>query len=497
MLYALTRKEAKNVAHWLEIYIKHYGCPEILHCDNGREFLGAVLLLAKRRHIKLVHGRPRTPRVQGLVEQGNATSKAKITKWIAQTGNSKWHLAPDEVSWQMNNQSAKGLPSKLTPERVFSCRRSRKLPKTDKKQDALLASISEEEINNFSLNDKTDVPLNIQNALDSLPSITYENELDMDPESLAGLELVDLDVDQLNEAIDRQDEAIREHQDHRREVMKQQYAGTHQIRKFRAGDLVFLRIPEEDRADLDDRRILCRVIEEKREDQYLLQTQFGCLNRQYPTSELNAVPEGSEEIGTTLDNAPKTEITLHAAARKNSRSDKRSVSCKCKGKCGTRKCICLKEQVKCTQYCHKADRGKCLNLATIQGGTEAAKVRDTEVSEISEITEAAEATGDTIVLTERRKRAGTSTVVAPAAAKKQRGDQQITLSQTDPIFGPLSRQAEQRRRLREQQEAKAARGRQQQQEAEVEGQQGGQQGSGSNGGKGKRRSSRSRSKSRK
>lgn len=63
-------------------------------------------------------------------------------------------------------------------------------------------------------------------------------------------------------------------------------------------------------------------------------------------------------------------ITLHAAAEKQSTSDRVSISCNCKNKCQGR-CRCLKNQVKCSVYCH-ADDHDCGNLSTLDTRTEIA-----------------------------------------------------------------------------------------------------------------------------
>lgn len=58
--------------------MRHLDIPEILQYDNGREFESALLVFFKKHNIKLINGRPRTPRTQGLVEQANAVVKDKL-----------------------------------------------------------------------------------------------------------------------------------------------------------------------------------------------------------------------------------------------------------------------------------------------------------------------------------------------------------------------------------------------------------------------------------
>ena len=82
-LFAQTSKDAAECATSLGIFIKFMGYPEICQSDNGREFKGILLILLKRHGIKIKYGRPRTPRTQGLVEQGNSVVKDKLCKWVS------------------------------------------------------------------------------------------------------------------------------------------------------------------------------------------------------------------------------------------------------------------------------------------------------------------------------------------------------------------------------------------------------------------------------
>lgn len=49
-----------------------------MQSDNGREFKGVMRELLLRYRVKIINGRPRTSRTQGLVEQANGTVKQKI-----------------------------------------------------------------------------------------------------------------------------------------------------------------------------------------------------------------------------------------------------------------------------------------------------------------------------------------------------------------------------------------------------------------------------------
>lgn len=89
--YPMSRKTKKNVVKHLVTWINHYGAPEILQSDNGREFCNdLVTALANQHGFKIKHGLPRTPRVQGLVEQANGTMKTRLSKWRLSHSDQPW-----------------------------------------------------------------------------------------------------------------------------------------------------------------------------------------------------------------------------------------------------------------------------------------------------------------------------------------------------------------------------------------------------------------------
>ncbi len=51
---------------------------DILQSDNGSEFKRVCLEFVKSFGLRVINGRPRTLRTQGLVEQANGTVKTRI-----------------------------------------------------------------------------------------------------------------------------------------------------------------------------------------------------------------------------------------------------------------------------------------------------------------------------------------------------------------------------------------------------------------------------------
>ena len=55
-LFPLKSKTAVEVAGQMAVWIRCYGVPEILQCDNGREFKGVLLILLQKHGIKVCNG---------------------------------------------------------------------------------------------------------------------------------------------------------------------------------------------------------------------------------------------------------------------------------------------------------------------------------------------------------------------------------------------------------------------------------------------------------
>ena len=75
ILFPLMHKSAQEVALNLQDRVfSVVGVPRILHSDNGREFVNNIVHTVTKEwpgDVVIVNGRPRNPKCQGLVEQGN------------------------------------------------------------------------------------------------------------------------------------------------------------------------------------------------------------------------------------------------------------------------------------------------------------------------------------------------------------------------------------------------------------------------------------------
>ena len=82
-----------------------FGFSTILHSDNGREFNSKKMAeFCKTHKIKQVHGAPRTPTTQGLVERNNRTVKENMKNIITKKNDEevKWCKTLSEAAYKKN-----------------------------------------------------------------------------------------------------------------------------------------------------------------------------------------------------------------------------------------------------------------------------------------------------------------------------------------------------------------------------------------------------------
>lgn len=115
---ALETNKAVEVADAIAKWIGHFEPPEILQCDNGREFKGVLLILLKKYGVKVVNGRPRTPSTQGLLEQANGTVKSRLRAWKEDTRSKVWARAFPDIRLKMNH-AIHGATGKFPYEVMF------------------------------------------------------------------------------------------------------------------------------------------------------------------------------------------------------------------------------------------------------------------------------------------------------------------------------------------------------------------------------------------
>ncbi len=191
----MTSKRASEITYYISLFVRHLEIPGILQCDNGRKFKGTLLLFLKKRNIRLINRRPRTPQMQGLVEQANTVVKDKITKWQAVNGSGNWASALTEIFDAINNQTHESLPAGVTPMQLMFFRKSNsrktRIVYGSEEDKRVLCQISSDDIDNFceqtksskSKARKTNLDHQIEEALNIIPLEECDVQEDSDPEN--------------------------------------------------------------------------------------------------------------------------------------------------------------------------------------------------------------------------------------------------------------------------------------------------------------------------
>ena len=153
---------------------------------------------------------------------------------------------------------------------------------------------------------------------------------------------------------------------HARREMTSKYNKYHRFQSFVVGQYVTAIISRLDRAATDNNRILCRIVDNAGSNEqpgYELRFLHGLLKGLHPTSALAAVSTAVQQSQGNPISINKTgnEITLAHAASQASTSNKVGVSRNCKTGCGTRRCRCYRNDLKCSIYCHNTECD-CSNL---------------------------------------------------------------------------------------------------------------------------------------
>ncbi|CAG2194545.1 unnamed protein product [Mytilus edulis] len=117
------RKSAIEVAHNLKVHVfSVIGVPFILQHYNGREFgndiIRETIKIWPGGNVKIITGRPRHPRTQGLVEQVHNSLHRLLAAKRSENPGSGWLEHLYEVQYSLNTQHHSSI--KVTPyEAVF------------------------------------------------------------------------------------------------------------------------------------------------------------------------------------------------------------------------------------------------------------------------------------------------------------------------------------------------------------------------------------------
>ena len=364
-LYPLANKEAKTVANAMTYWLSAFGPPSIVQSDNGREFKGAFKELLLRYGIRIINGRPRTPRTQGLVEQANGIVKQKIIAWKRENGVPGWATALPAVALQINRTVQRA--NKKTPYEVVFGQEMRREERVPIRARAAMPILDEDLLQEEDLaepSENEELTTQIMSELEEEDGL--QESLDQTLESSESEAAVQQSLTIRQQQKNTCNAEVRVNQSQAAAVMVTKYSKRHDIQVFSAGDLVSIAIPRLDRGPLDDRRVLGRIRSVPREDKYEVETLHGIVETLLPTSELLPIPS---EIQFVLPPGQANKVSLHHIAAQEAASDVVQTSCNCKKLCKSRRCACRNAGLKCSVACH-ADEHDCQNMLPIAQRTE-------------------------------------------------------------------------------------------------------------------------------
>ena len=101
-------KTVIEVARALCSIFREYGCPKIIHSDNGKEFVANVVTsMCSNLGIAKIHGRPYHPQSQGQVESLNKKVKqfiaARLLSFSPDQQSDVWPWLLPEAAHFLNN----------------------------------------------------------------------------------------------------------------------------------------------------------------------------------------------------------------------------------------------------------------------------------------------------------------------------------------------------------------------------------------------------------
>ena len=101
--YKLKQKTAVEVAEALKSCFNGFGMPVSIQADNGKEFSNQTLRsMCLSMNIQIIHGRPRNPKAQGMVERVNQTIKRWLAKVLFPQHSFKWIEVLEKIIYEYN-----------------------------------------------------------------------------------------------------------------------------------------------------------------------------------------------------------------------------------------------------------------------------------------------------------------------------------------------------------------------------------------------------------
>ena len=289
-LFPLISKQTEQVISCLNQLFWQWGFPKKLHSDNGKEFKNQKMSsFCQSNNIKQVHGAPRTPTTQGLVERNNKTIKENIRNILTEKKESynNWCTVLGEAAYKKNITVHRAVAQ--TPyELVLGIKPWREEMRASVQETDTDKGEQEEETNNeqqrLDSEDET-VEINVQQT----PTLTDENSTD------------DIQTNEQQQAKEtkssrsKKRQKIKERQEQYNKKMKQSRP---KVAKFHVNDYVKIKIDKVDKTPLHPNTLLGKIISIEPANGYAqVVTEFGVIDTQISPSRLHK----SQNTGIALD----------------------------------------------------------------------------------------------------------------------------------------------------------------------------------------------------
>ena len=292
-MFALKTKQTEEVAVTLTNLFWLFGFPSILHSDNGKEFKSKTMSELCRKHqIKQVHGAPRTPSTQGLVERNNRTVKENILNILKERDESlgKWCTVLGEAAYKKNITLHRAI-NKVPYEVVFSMLPRKEMPEgTEDQTDEREQFTTLENENAPTLasdfaepSSQDDLPPPSQNTNRAQPSVT---DLQVGPS-----------VENPNKRKHATThECVSEKQDCYNKKMKE---SRNKVDRFKIDDFICIKIDQVDKSSPLHPNVLLGKVMEVEKNYAKIVTKFGIISTYISTSRLNKCTQTSVNFDYT------------------------------------------------------------------------------------------------------------------------------------------------------------------------------------------------------
>ena len=292
-MFALKRKQTEEVAVTLANLFWLFGFPSILHSDNGKEFKSKTMSELCRKHkIKQVHGAPRTPSTQGLVERSNRTVKENILNILKERDESlgKWCAVLGEAAYKKNITLHRAI-NKVPYEVVFGVLPRKEMPEgTVDHTDESKQFTTQEKENTPTLALEFDEP----SSQDDFPPPSQNTDV-------AQPLLTDLQVGPPVENPNKRKRAatnacVSEKQECYNKKMKE---SRNKVDRFKIDDFVCIKIDKVDKSSPLHPNVLLGKVTEVQNNYAKIVTKFGIISTYISTSRLNKCTQTSVHFDYT------------------------------------------------------------------------------------------------------------------------------------------------------------------------------------------------------